>query len=81
MTAPEQDLEAAAAEVRALARRGDVGAVMPLDDAAVRICAAGLGGAAPVVGPTGEQAVALDKRRQLELAAEAGFRFHRRARL
>ena len=75
VTPPERDLETAAAEVRALAWREDIGAVMPLDDAAVSICSDGLGGAAPVLGPTGEQAeVALDKRRQLELAAEAGFR-------
>jgi hypothetical protein len=74
VTAPEQDLELAAAEVRALAARADIGAFMPLDDAALRICADGLGGAAPVAGPTGELAdIALDKRRQLELAAEAGF--------
>jgi predicted ATP-grasp superfamily ATP-dependent carboligase len=73
--APEQDASAAVAALAELARRLGAAAVMPLDDASLWLCAraeAELG--VPIVGPIGAQAeLALDKRRQLELARAAGF--------
>jgi len=75
VTAPEHDAAATVGELQAIARTQGAVALMPLDDAAVWVCdraSAGLG--LPVVGPTGTQAeIALDKRRQLELAARAGL--------
>jgi predicted ATP-grasp superfamily ATP-dependent carboligase len=75
ITAPEDDAEAALEELRAAVQAFQPLALMPLDDASVWLCdraAAELG--VPVVGATGEQAVlALDKLRQLELAAAAGL--------
>jgi predicted ATP-grasp superfamily ATP-dependent carboligase len=75
IVAPEDDAAAAVAELVALAREIGAIAVMPLDDAAVWLCAeAAAELSCPVVGPTGEQAVvALDKERQLELAVGAGL--------
>jgi predicted ATP-grasp superfamily ATP-dependent carboligase len=75
LTAPEHDAAAAVEELRALARSLGAVALMALDDSAVWLCdraAAGLG--LPVIGATGEQAeLALDKRRQIELARAAGL--------
>jgi predicted ATP-grasp superfamily ATP-dependent carboligase len=75
IAAPEEDAAVAVGELCALAARIGAVAVMPLDDGAVWLCARAAGQlGVPVIGPTGEQAeLALDKRRQLELARAAGF--------
>jgi hypothetical protein len=75
ITAPEADARAAVEELCAAARALGAAALMPLDDPAVWLfdrAAARLG--LPVVGAAGEQAaIALDKRRQIELARTAGL--------
>jgi predicted ATP-grasp superfamily ATP-dependent carboligase len=75
LTAPEDDAATAVGELRELARSLGAVALMALDDSAVWLCdraADGLG--LPVIGATGEQAeLALDKRRQIELAQTAGL--------
>lgn len=75
VASPEEDVEASLRELadRLLTLRPH--AVMPLDDAAVWLCAeADLGGTA-LVGPEGPRAaLTLDKRLQVEAAAAAGLR-------
>lgn len=72
--APERDLHRASVELEDAVTATRATAVMPLDDAAVHLCAAGFGSKVEVVGPTGRQArLALDKRVQIEAAAAAGF--------
>jgi predicted ATP-grasp superfamily ATP-dependent carboligase len=75
VTAPEHDAAATVGELRAIAEQIGACALMPLDDPAVWVCdraAAGL--ELRVVGPTGDQAeLALDKRKQIEVADRAGL--------
>ena len=80
IAAPEEDfrraaeeLESAVAQISETAKR-PVG-LMPLDDTAVLLCAdAKLPHDVVLIGPRGELSqVALDKRRQIRLAEEAGF--------
>lgn len=75
LRAPEDDADAAVAELRELARAIGAVALMPLDDPALWLCdraAAGLG--LPVIGATGPRVeLALDKRLQTELAVRAGL--------
>ncbi len=77
ITAPEQDAAAAIADLSAqLARPDAYRAVMPLDDTALWLCDQvwQRGTDVEVIGATGPQAaLALDKGRQLEAAAAAGF--------
>jgi biotin carboxylase len=71
VTAPEEDAEACVAEVVNAAHRLGVAVLLPLDDLAVWVAdRTGL----RVAGATGRDAAfALDKRLQVEAAAEAGF--------
>lgn len=76
LTSPQDDAHAAIADLTALARRLAPHAVLPLDDDAVWLCdVASSSDEFPVVaGPTGPQArLALDKRRQIELATASGL--------
>jgi predicted ATP-grasp superfamily ATP-dependent carboligase len=71
---PEESLEASMRDLRGLVGSLKPTALLPLDDASVRL-ASGAEGSAIVVGPTGEAVeYALDKRLQLEAAAAAGLR-------
>ena len=74
IAAPEQDAAAAVAQLRELARSVGAVALMPLDDPSVWLCdRVGRDAGLPVIGASGEQAgLALDKRRQIELARAAG---------
>ena len=76
VTSPFVDAFACVTEIEELARRIGAVALMPLDDAALWVCArAGKAlGDTVIVGPSGAQLeLALDKRCQLELAARVGF--------
>lgn len=75
ITAPGDDAAAAASDLAALARTSAAVALMPLDDGSVWLCDRVAGDVGlPVIGPTGERArLALDKRLQVQAAAEAGF--------
>jgi hypothetical protein len=76
ITAPEDDTAAAIEDLRALLDSGCYASLMPLDDASLWLCDALAADVdAPVIGPVGSTAeLALDKRRQLSAAADAGFR-------
>lgn len=74
VTAPEESAEQAVADLRSAVRAAGAACWMPLDDAAVWLTerAGDLG--VRVAGATGEQArLALDKERQIALAAAAGL--------
>ena len=72
VSAPEEDFAACVHEVAAAAGAHDV--TMPLDDPAVLVCDRGIPPDALVAGARGARAeVALDKRMQLQAAADAGF--------
>lgn len=75
LTRPEDDAEAAVAELGALASACGAAALMPLDDAAVWLCdRVADERRLSVVGPTGSRArLALDKRLQIAAAAAAAF--------
>ena len=76
ITAPEQDLRAAVADLVSALQGHRFGAVMPLDDTAVWLCDAACAEGLPVavVGPTGAAAeLALDKGLQIAAAAQAGL--------
>lgn len=75
ITAPEKNAVRALAELRALLETQHFVGVVPLDDAAVWLCARVLAETPDIlVGPSGELAVfTLDKRLQLQAAAEAGL--------
>jgi predicted ATP-grasp superfamily ATP-dependent carboligase len=75
ITAPEDDAARAVAELRALLEKRHFVGVLPLDDAAIWLCARVLGQEPHLlVGPSGELVdFALDKRLQLQAAAEAGL--------
>ena len=71
VTAPEEDAAACVADIVNLARRLGTAVVLPLDDLAVWVADRT---DLRVAGPTGKEAAfALDKRLQVEAAAEAGF--------
>jgi hypothetical protein len=75
VTAPEEDFARCAHEI---GEAGDVRRrlLMPIDDAAVAVCAriAEENPSTTVVGPIGRQAeLALDKRLQIDVAAQSGF--------
>jgi hypothetical protein len=76
LAAPEQDLDAAAAELTAIVERVRPDLLMPLDDPSVLLT--GLPGVAAgtrQAGPDGARlTLALDKREQLAAATAAGFR-------
>jgi predicted ATP-grasp superfamily ATP-dependent carboligase len=77
ITAPEGDASATIAEVRSLIEQRAFAFVMPLDDAAIWVCAHATEDATVlIVGPSTPDAVelALDKRVQLRAAAAAGLR-------
>jgi hypothetical protein len=75
VTSPQVDAARTVDDLAALASRIGAVVVLPLDDDAVWICDRAASNRALVVGgPTGERArLALDKRRQIELASAAGF--------
>jgi hypothetical protein len=75
VTAPESDLRRAGSELRSLVARAGVSAFMPIDDAGLHMVEfAELERETLIAGPTGERlTLALDKRRQISLAHEAGF--------
>lgn len=75
VTSPWQDTSGAVADLHSIVRASDPEAILPLDDAAVWLCAqVAPGHEAKVVGPLGERvALALDKRVQLRAAAAAGL--------
>src|SRR5580704_1335236 len=80
VTPPEENFSQTIADLRNILLQlkrspGANVAVMPLDDASVWLCArADFGDQAVLVGPQGAAAeLALDKRKQLELALTAGF--------
>ncbi|MEY9933745.1 hypothetical protein ABH926_008405 [Catenulispora sp. GP43] len=71
VTAPEDDAAACVADVVDAARRLGASVLLPLDDLAVWVADRT---DLPVAGPTGKAAAfALDKRLQVEAAADAGF--------
>lgn len=78
VTAPEEDVAAATAEIAAHAKRIGAHVVMPLDDASVHLVESARtqhGLASAIAGPVGPQArLALDKRIQFRSAARAGLR-------
>jgi hypothetical protein len=76
ITAPEDDAQAAVADLRAALTDERFGALMPLDDTSLWLCnaAAAEGLPVPVVGPTGAAAeLALDKSLQVAAAQRAGL--------
>lgn len=75
VAAPEEDVDAALAELDTLVRTLRPDAVMPLDDASVWLASElRLGESAVLVGPSGPQAeLTLDKRLQVQAAAGAGL--------
>jgi hypothetical protein len=76
ITSPQDDARQAAADLVALATEVAPVAVLPLDDEAVWLCdvASRSQGFPPVAGPTGTAAeLALDKRKQLAMASDAGM--------
>lgn len=75
ITAPEEDAAAARSELSALLAALAPDAVLPLCDQSVWLCdQAGPAAGSALAGPVGAQArLALDKRRQLDLARRAGF--------
>jgi hypothetical protein len=71
---PEVDATGAVESLEAAARRCGAVALMPLDDAAVWLCAHAAFAGLALVGPSGPRArLALDKELQLEAAGAAGF--------
>jgi hypothetical protein len=76
ITAPEADADSSIAELAELIERLTPAAVLPLDDGALWLVArAANETGVDVVGPVGSQAeFALDKRLQLSVAREAGFK-------
>ncbi|MBI5105243.1 MAG: ATP-grasp domain-containing protein [Solirubrobacterales bacterium] len=74
VTAPEQDAARAVADVARVLDEAGAVAVFPLDDAALWVVHRALaGGATARLVGTADTALALDKRRQLALAGEAGL--------
>ncbi len=76
ITSPGDDADIAVLDVIAIADEIGARVLMPLDDASLWLCAEASrrGTDAVIAGPTGDLALlALDKRRQLELALSAGF--------
>lgn len=73
VAAPEEDADRAVAEIAAALEGADV--LLPLDDEALALAERAIAGTqARLAGPSGSNVeVALDKRRQIELAEEAGF--------
>jgi hypothetical protein len=72
IAAPEEDAPAARADLATLLASLQPAAVLPLCDQSLWLCDQVQ--LVPIAGPTGEQTrVALDKRRQLEMAVRAGF--------
>lgn len=76
ITAPEHDAAATINEVRRLVEQRAFSDVMPLDDAAIWVCARAVGASGlRIIGPSTPETVefALDKRIQLRAAAAAGL--------
>ncbi|MGD0488396.1 MAG: hypothetical protein ABSB94_14520 [Syntrophorhabdales bacterium] len=76
ITAPEEDISEALDQLKAIVERVGADTVMPLDDVSVWLCnEVSSSFPIPIAGPTGLHcALALDKRLQLKVAMEAGFK-------
>ena len=76
ITAPESDASATTDELRMLIHQREFACVMPLDDAAIWVCArAAQSSGLSIVGPSTRETIelALDKRIQLRAASAAGL--------